>query len=105
MIEVQIGEKEDDKVLVARVDGKLHCVSNQCTHYGAPLAKGLLVEDRVLCPWHAASFSVKTGAHEYGPVMDGLQVFNVEEKEGVAVITVDLKKLNVRRTIPMSKHT
>ena len=67
------------------------------------MSKGLLVEDRVLCPWHAAAFSVKTGAHEYGPVMDGLQVFKVEEKEGKAVVTVDLKKLNKNRTLKMSK--
>lgn len=73
MIEVKVGEKDGDKVLVARVDGKLYCVSNKCTHFGAPLAKGLLVEDRVLCPFHAAGFSVKTGAHEYGPVFDGLE--------------------------------
>ncbi len=75
MIEVKVGPEDGDKVLLARVDGKLHCVSNKCTHFGAPLAKGLMVEDKVLCPWHAASFSLKTGAHEYGPVMDGLEVF------------------------------
>jgi nitrite reductase/ring-hydroxylating ferredoxin subunit len=75
MIEVKVGPKDDDNVLLSRVDNTLHCVSNKCTHFGAPLAKGLLVEDRVLCPWHAAAFSVKTGAPEYGPVLDGLQVF------------------------------
>lgn len=69
---MKVGPGDDDKVLVARVDGVLHCVSNACTHFGAPLSKGLMVEDRVLCPWHAAAFSLKTGAHEYGPVMDGL---------------------------------
>jgi len=66
-------------VLVTRVDGKVYCTSNKCTHVGAPLAKGLLVEDRVICPFHAASFSVKTGAHEYGPVYDGLAVFETVE--------------------------
>lgn len=35
--------------------------------------------------------------------MDGLQVFKVEEKEGKAVVTVDLKKLNKNRTLKMSK--
>ena len=109
MLEIQVGLKDDDKVLVSRIDGVLHCVSNKCSHYGAPLGKGLLVEDRVICPWHAASFSVKTGAPEYGPVLDGLEVFPIQEEvttEGSkkATITIDLAKMNQSKTINMVKH-
>ena len=36
MKEVQVGPKKDDAVLVAKVDGKYYCISNKCSHYGAP---------------------------------------------------------------------
>ena len=39
---------------------------------GAPLSAGFLVGDKVKCPFHNASFSVKDGAHEEGPMFRGL---------------------------------
>lgn len=105
MIEVKVGKNDGDNVLVTRVDGKVYCTSNKCTHVGAPLAKGLLVEDRVICPFHAASFSVKTGAHEYGPVYDGLEVFEaVEDLENKKVtLKIDLERLNKKKHLFMTK--
>ena len=36
---------ESGKVLVSRLGDKLHATSAFCTHYGAPLAKGVLTSD------------------------------------------------------------
>jgi nitrite reductase/ring-hydroxylating ferredoxin subunit len=36
---------EDGKVLVSRLGDKIHATSAFCTHYGAPLAKGVLTSD------------------------------------------------------------
>jgi nitrite reductase/ring-hydroxylating ferredoxin subunit len=88
MKELKVGPKDDDKVLISRVNGKLHAVGNYCTHFGAPLATGLLFDDKVLCPWHAASFSVVTGALEGAPGLDGLPKFAITEIDGKAVVTV-----------------
>jgi hypothetical protein len=43
----------------------------QCTHFGAPLASGSFVGNRVVCPWHCASFCVKTGDIEDSPALVG----------------------------------
>ncbi|KAF5342112.1 hypothetical protein D9611_001598 [Ephemerocybe angulata] len=44
---------EDGKVLLSKLGDKIHATSAFCTHYGAPLAKGVLTADgRVVCPWH-----------------------------------------------------
>lgn len=51
--EVEVEGVEGAKVLLAKVGGQVHALSSKCTHYGAPLAKGVLTGDgRITCPWH-----------------------------------------------------
>lgn len=45
----------DGKVLLSRLGDKIHATSAFCTHYGAPLAKGVLTADgRVV--WYVLIF-------------------------------------------------
>lgn len=53
--------------------------------------KGLLFGDRLICPLHMASFSVKTGYHELGPVFKGLPTYKVAIKNGKVFATVPNK--------------
>lgn len=40
------------KILLVKVKGKYMAMSSNCTHYGAPLVKGVLSsEGRITCPW------------------------------------------------------
>lgn len=71
-LQVQVGPKEEDTVLVCKIDGVYYCVSNACPHFGFPLGKGPLFGDKIMCPLHNASFSVTTGYHEEGPIFNGL---------------------------------
>ena len=51
--EVEVDGIEGGKVLLAKVEGQIHAMSPSCTHYGAPLVKGVLTGDgRITCPWH-----------------------------------------------------
>ena len=88
MKELKVGPKDEDKILISRVQGKIHAVGNYCSHFGAPLSTGLLFDDKVLCPWHAASFSVVTGAVESAPGLNGLPKFEVSTKDGKHFVTV-----------------
>ncbi|CAD8066794.1 unnamed protein product [Paramecium sonneborni] len=101
MREVQVGPKKEDAVLVCKVDGQIYCVSNSCPHVGAPLSAGFLVGDKVKCPFHNASFSVKDGVHEEGPMFRGLQTFPVKQENGQLVIRVEKSLLNAPRTLNM----
>lgn len=49
------------KVLVVKQKGKITAVGSKCTHYGAPLEKGVLGDGHVRCPWHGACFNIATG--------------------------------------------
>jgi nitrite reductase (NADH) small subunit len=54
-------------VCMARVNGELAALNNECPHRGAPLAEGAIEDGRVVCPWHGWSFDPKTGAELINP--------------------------------------
>jgi nitrite reductase/ring-hydroxylating ferredoxin subunit len=97
---LQVGPKDGDKVLVANYNGKLYSVGNSCSHFGAPLHWGVLFEDKVMCPFHAAAFSVVTGAPELAPALDGIPRYDIVEKAGKSYVKVKLP-LEKKKTAPM----
>lgn len=83
MRQVSVG---DTPVLLARVQGQFYAMGANCTHYGAPLAKGALSGETVVCPWHNACFNVTTGDHLQPCGLDALPHFEVRiEGEEVRV--------------------
>lgn len=52
-VEAEIEGIEDGKVLLIKLDDKVHALSPRCSHYGAPLKNGVVTGDgRLTCPWH-----------------------------------------------------
>ncbi|EPQ52733.1 hypothetical protein GLOTRDRAFT_64447 [Gloeophyllum trabeum ATCC 11539] len=87
-------EFEKGKVLLSRLGDKIHATSAFCTHYGAPLAKGVLTADgRVVCPWHGACFNVCTGDIEDAPAPDAIHSFNTHVTDGKIYVTADPSKV------------
>jgi nitrite reductase/ring-hydroxylating ferredoxin subunit len=55
--EVEVEGIEEGKVLLCNVGGRVTAIGSKCTHYGAPLIKGVLTGDgRITCPWHGGKF-------------------------------------------------
>ncbi|RJG08868.1 pyridine nucleotide-disulfide oxidoreductase [Pseudomonas cavernicola] len=75
---VLAGHVDGSPVLLVRMDDGIHAVSGLCTHYGAPLADGLVVDDEIRCPWHHACFSLRTGAALRAPAFAALATWRVE---------------------------
>ncbi|KAH8671432.1 hypothetical protein BX600DRAFT_480520 [Xylariales sp. PMI_506] len=85
--EVDVEGIEGAKVLLVNAAGKIQAIGPKCTHYGAPLVKGVMTKSgRITCPWHGACFSGKTGDVEDAPALDALPVFKVLEKDGAVFI-------------------
>ena len=74
-------------VLLVRTGSRIHAVGALCPHAGAPLAEGLLHGDRLVCPWHKATFCLRTGAVLEPPALDPLPLFEVESRDGRILVT------------------
>lgn len=58
--EVDVEGVEGGKVLLLKVQDKVHATSTSCTHFGAPLKNGVLTpEGRLTCPWHGGRFALQ----------------------------------------------
>ncbi|KAH0543028.1 hypothetical protein FGG08_002636 [Glutinoglossum americanum] len=89
-VEAEIEGIDKAKVLLLKVADKYHALSPRCTHYGAPLVKGVLTRDgRLTCPWHGACFNVGTGDIENAPAADPLAHYPIIEKDGAVYIEGD----------------
>jgi apoptosis-inducing factor 3 len=77
-----VGHVEGEPVLIARRGEELFAIGATCTHYGGPLAEGLMVGERVRCPWHHACFSLRTGEAEAAPALAPLARWRVERENG-----------------------
>ena len=73
-----LGHANGDAVLLARRGAEIFAIGATCTHYGGPLAEGLLVEDTVRCPWHHACFSLRTGEPVGAPALNPVACWRVE---------------------------
>lgn len=81
------GHVGDEPVLLAHCNGRFHAIGAQCSHYGAPLADGIIVDGMVRCPWHHAAFDLATGRRLRPPALPDLPCWNVEVRDGIAVVT------------------
>ncbi|KAM5466387.1 Apoptosis-inducing factor 1 [Microsporum audouinii] len=89
-IEVQVEGLEGVKLLLVKLDDQVHALTAKCTHYGAPLAKGVLTSDaRITCPWHGACFNVISGDVEDAPAPNALKKYDITEKEGAFYVKTD----------------
>ncbi len=84
---VPIAVEVDGKpVLLVRIGDEYHACGGKCTHYGAPLAEGLLSGHTVTCPWHGARFDVSSGEMEVPPALDHEPHYPVKVEDGVVYL-------------------
>ena len=57
----------DKVVCVANVGGQYHAMDNVCVHRGGPLGQGVVMGDKVVCPWHGWVYDPKTGVPDVNP--------------------------------------
>lgn len=81
-----LGHAFGEPILMVPHGDRLAAVSASCTHYGGPLAEGIVRDGKVFCPWHHAAFDLETGAAE-APGLDPVSCYDVSYSEGKMKVT------------------
>lgn len=81
---------EGRPVVVAHLHGELVALDGTCSHAGGPLGEGTIVAgDRLQCPWHRATFDLRTGAPCGGPARKPLRRYPVHVDGDTIVLVLD----------------
>ena len=95
--EMFLGHAFGEQVLVARRGDELFAIGATCTHYGGPLAKGLLVDCTVHCPWHHARFDLRTGEAIAAPALNNVACYKIDKREAQFFVTSKIDEKPVRK--------
>jgi len=102
--EMLLGHAFGEAILVARRGAELVAIGATCTHYGGPLAKGLMVDCTVRCPWHHARFDLRTGEAIAAPALNDVSCWKIEKRGQQFFVTgkADRKPARKPKASPVS---
>jgi nitrite reductase (NADH) small subunit len=73
-------------ICVANLEGEYYALDNECVHSGGPLGQGVVHDGKIVCPWHAWAYDLKTG--EIAPGRPGVKPYALKV-EGTDVLIED----------------
>lgn len=74
-------------VALFNVGGVVHAIGNTCIHRGGPLGQGSLDGHVVMCPWHAWTYDVTTGANTENPELS-VPKYEARVEDGTILVNV-----------------
>ncbi len=76
-----LGHANGEAIVLVRDGGAVHALGATCTHYGGPLAEGIVAGGTIRCPWHHACFDLATGT-AHGPAIAPVACYDVALEGG-----------------------
>jgi nitrite reductase/ring-hydroxylating ferredoxin subunit/uncharacterized membrane protein len=69
-------------LVLTRLGDRVVAYADRCTHRGAPLHEGSIVDGCVVCPWHESAFDLQDGTVAQGPATRPQASFEVRVVDG-----------------------
>ena len=79
---------EGKQILLSNLGGEVYAVDGVCTHEESLLARGFMVEERVVCQLHLSQFDLRTGDVYNPPALEPLRRYNVKIEEGSIFVEI-----------------
>ena len=79
---------EGKQILLSNLGGEVYAVDGVCTHEESLLAKGFMVEERVVCQLHLSQFDLRTGEVYNPPAFEPLRRYNVKIEDGSIFVEI-----------------
>jgi NADPH-dependent 2,4-dienoyl-CoA reductase/sulfur reductase-like enzyme/nitrite reductase/ring-hydroxylating ferredoxin subunit len=95
--EMLLGHAFGEAIVAARRGEELFAIGATCTHYGGPLAKGLMADCTVRCPWHHARFDLRTGEAIAAPALNDVARYKIEKRGDRFFVTAKIEKKLARK--------
>jgi nitrite reductase (NADH) small subunit len=75
------------EICIANVNGTCSAMDNICLHQGGPLGAGVVMNGKVVCPWHGWEWDPKTGQAVHVPNAK-VAVYPIKVENGEVVIEI-----------------
>jgi NADPH-dependent 2,4-dienoyl-CoA reductase/sulfur reductase-like enzyme len=96
-----LGHAHGEPVLLARIGDDYVAIGATCTHYGGPLAEGVIDGDTIRCPWHHACFHLRTGEALRAPALTPVARWKVERRGEMVVVTEKVERDPLAPSFPL----
>lgn len=67
-----------NRVVLVRTAGVVRAIGGTCSHWGAPLEEGTVVDGCLECPWHGSRFRLEDGSVARGPATTPQLAYDVQ---------------------------
>jgi nitrite reductase/ring-hydroxylating ferredoxin subunit/uncharacterized membrane protein len=69
-------------ILLVRRGERLFAMAETCSHFSGPLSEGKLLDDSIVCPYHASRFALEDGRVLDGPAVHPQPCLEVRTRDG-----------------------
>ena len=80
-------EVAGEELLIIRQEGEFYALPNECTHAKFPLHDGELLEGKVKCQYHGATYDLETGRASL-PAVKKIRLFTTRVENDTLYVTL-----------------